>query len=123
MNNKNIGYHTRLADNNSVKIVGGSFGGQVDMDTVNRLVKSHFTVTIKNSGRAVFVDRTGREVSLYITVDPLSTVIGKKTKSKYQEEERKRIIIQQKIDDDNKNKIEELMDGLSMEEIIERLSK
>lgn len=74
---KKIGYHTRLENANSCKVTGGSFGGAIDQETVERLVNVHFSVRIKPSGRAVFVDKQDREVSLYITVDPLSTEKGK----------------------------------------------
>ncbi|QGH45024.1 hypothetical protein [Bacteriophage Phobos] len=73
----NIGYHTRSDGNNTVKLTGGSFGGAVDQATIERLVRAHFTVRVKPSGRAVFVDREGRDVSLYLTVDPDSTEAGK----------------------------------------------
>ena len=79
----NIGYHTRAYNDNTTKLVGGSFGGKVDADTIERLVKSHFTVTVKPSGRAVFVDRSGREVSLYLTVDPSKTVAGREALAEY----------------------------------------
>lgn len=74
---KNIGYHTRLHLNNTIKVCGGSFGGTLDIETANRLVNAHFSVTVKNSGRPVFVDREGREVALYISVDPETTDKGK----------------------------------------------
>ena len=35
----NIGYHTRLYKDNNVKVTGGAFGGAIDRDTVERLVK------------------------------------------------------------------------------------
>jgi hypothetical protein len=62
----NIGYHTRLWTNNE-KIAGGSFGGQIDMDTVERLTKAFFTVEVLNGGTPVFVDRNGRVVRLYLS--------------------------------------------------------
>ena len=74
---KNIGYHTRLYTDNTRKIVGGSFGGQIDAETVERLVNLHFEVFVKPSGRAVFVDQQGREVHLYLSVDPENTEKGK----------------------------------------------
>lgn len=71
-----IGYHTRLDSNNTVRVTGGSFGGGINQETVERLVNAHFQVKILSSGRGVFVDRQGREVSLYLSVDPLSTEAG-----------------------------------------------
>ena len=52
----NIGWHTRLYSDNKVKVSGGSFGGNIDQETVERLVKAWFTVNIKPSGAGVFVD-------------------------------------------------------------------
>lgn len=87
---KNIGYHTRLDGKNSVKVTGGSFGGSLDVETANRLVRSHFTVIVKPSGRPVFVDRGGREVSLYISVDPEITDKGIEAMSAYRKAENER---------------------------------
>lgn len=120
---KNIGYHTRLFEHNSTKVCGGSFGGQMDMETVDRLVKSHFKVVIKNSGNGVFVDKEGREVSLYITVDPLKTVAGKEAKAKHNEKERERISKLEKEESQKMEIIEELMEKMTIEEIIEKLKK
>lgn len=72
----NIGYHTRLYGDNTTKVVGGSFGGAIDMQTVERLVRAHFTVTVKPSGATVFVDKQGREVRLYFSIDPGTTTAG-----------------------------------------------
>lgn len=121
MTTNNIGYHTRLISDNTVKVVGGSFGGSLDMETVNRLVNSHFSVTVKQSGHAVFVDRNGREVSLYFTVDARQTDAGKQAlaewrKLKAKEEEANEALAAQQSDE-----INQLMDGLTHEEIVKRL--
>lgn len=73
---QNIGYHTRLYIDNSVKVTGGSFGGSIDLETVERLSRL-FTVTVKPSGTPVFVDREGREVRLYLSVDCAHTEKGR----------------------------------------------
>lgn len=88
---KNIGYHTRLDSNNTVKVTGGSFGGSTDQETIERLVNAHFSVRIKPSGRAVFVDNQDREVTLYITVDPMSTEKGKKVAKEHRAEVNKKL--------------------------------
>ena len=119
---KNIAWHTRLLSDNTQKIVGGSFGGEVSIDTANRLVNSHFTVVVKNSGRSVFVDREGREVTLYIVVNPEITDKGKAAIAQYQIEKKKQDYETQKREQENQNRIESLMEGLSSEEIIKRLS-
>lgn len=115
---KSIGFHTRLYGQNSVKVTGGSFGGSLDLETVNRLVNNHgFTVTVKPSGNPVFVDREGREVSLYFAIDPGATDKGKAAlaldrkarEAAAREEERKR------------QEIESLLDDMSPEEALARL--
>jgi hypothetical protein len=112
---KNIGYHTRLISNNATKVCGGSFGGEVSADTVARLVKSHFDVAVKPSGAVVFVDKSGREVSLYLTVDPMTTDIGKVAKKEW-------LAKRSAEQDESREKIESLMAGLDDAEIIRRLS-
>lgn len=113
----NIGYHTRLNSNNTIKVCGGSFGGQIDSDTVARLVKSHFTVKILNSGSGVFVDREGREVNLYISVDPLKTEEGKKALA----EHRKVLAANQALEDEKDKEIEELLASMTPDEVLRKL--
>jgi hypothetical protein len=114
-------YHTRLQSDNTEKIVGGSFDGQFDADTVERLVKAFFTVTVKPSGHAVFVDRDGREVSLYVSVDACETSTGKKALAEWKaqavrvEQERKA------LEDSQSAAVAEAMSGLSHIEILRRL--
>lgn len=116
---KNIGYHTRLDNNNTVKVCGGSFGGAFDWETVERLVKAHFTVVIQPSGRAVFVDREGRKVSLYVSVDPDLTQAGKLALA----EDRKERDKLQAIEDEKQAQIDELLSNLSPDEVIRRLKE
>ena len=118
----NIGYHTRLYNDVGTKVCGGSFGGSIDMETVNRLMRL-FTVVVKPSGTPVFVDREGREVRLYITVDARETELGKKAlaewrKTKVQEEEER-----QEREEREAEEINALMRSLSHDEIISRLRK
>lgn len=120
---KNIGYHTRLYSDNKVKVTGGSFGGQIDADTVTRLVKSHFTVMVKPSGSCVFVDREGREVSLYVSVDAKETAAGKAALKAYNEANRKAWEEAEKNERDAQEEIDSLLDGLSHEEIVRRLKE
>lgn len=116
---KSIGYHTRLESNNTVKVVGGSFAGSFDLETVNRLIKSQFTVTVKNSGRAVFVDGKGNEVRVYVSVDPEMTEVGKLAIA----EERKTRAALQAVEDEKAAQVEELLANLSHDEIIKRLTQ
>ncbi len=118
----NIGYHTRLVSN-SDKVCGGSFGGTLDLETANRLVNNHFKVIVKPSGTPVFVDREGREVYLYLSVDPGKTTKGAEAimawrveKNRQDEEEERRREAQQE-------ELDSAMSGLTHEEIIRRLSQ
>jgi hypothetical protein len=116
MGHKNIGYHTRQHGNNTIKVCGGSFGGQLDMETVNRLTQL-FSVEVLPSGTPVFVDRLGRRVSLYVTIDPGSTEKGKTALAV----ERLRREALQAIENAKAQQIEDLMSCLSTDEIIARL--
>lgn len=123
MKTKNIGYHTRLINNNASKVCGGSFGGALDLETANRLVNTHFNVIVKTSGTPVFVDREGREVSLYMSVDPSLTIKGAEAlrlwraekHRQYEEDEQRREAQQEELDS--------AMSGLTHDEIIRRLSQ
>lgn len=115
---KSIGYHTRLSTNNTVKICGGSFGGSLDLETVNRLVKHHFTVKAKPSGSLGFVDSEGREVSLYLSVDPEDTEAGILVRA-----ELNRAKAEERHAEARKwQQIAELLDGMSVDEAIQKLS-
>lgn len=118
---KNVGYHTRLDGNNTVKVVGGSFGGAISMETVNRLVRSHFTVVVKNSGRPVFVDKQMREVNLYLNVDAGSTEKGAEALKEWRAERVKQLAEEEAQEERNQEEIDHLMEGLSHEEIVRRL--
>lgn len=119
---KNIGYHTRLISDNTKKICGGSFGGEVSIETANRLVNAMFSVVVTPSGTARFVDREGREVSLYMSVDPSATDKGKVAMAKYHADKKIKDAVEEARCKDNQDTIESLMEGLSDEEIIARLS-
>lgn len=73
----NITYHVR-AEEGQALLKSGSFGGDMSPETVQRMANAHgLTVSIKPSGRAVFVDREGRAVSLYFRADPMATTQGR----------------------------------------------
>ncbi len=115
--NKSISYHTRPVNNDSVKLVGGIFGGKIDQETVERIVKHHFNVIIKPSGSACFVDKEGREVKLYISVDPLNTIAGKEAKSEYN----KKLLASQNLEDEKEKEIENILSSMSNDEILAKL--
>ncbi|UNY40419.1 hypothetical protein KLEP7_gp73 [Pseudaeromonas phage vB_PpeM_ KLEP7] len=118
---RNICYHTRLHKDPKVKCCGGTFGGQVDAETIERLIKYNFDVKILPSGRLIFVDKEGRDVLLFISVDPESTSKGKNVLQEYQKQKRIEEEKQEKIEQEQNEEIEELTKGLSHEEIIKRL--
>lgn len=117
---KNISYHTRLYSDNTVKVVGGSFGGSIDMETVNRLARL-FTVIVKTSGTPVFVDREGREVRLYLCVDAGSTKKGTEALKEWRAERAKQLEEEEAQLEREQGEIDQLMEGLSHEEVIRRL--
>ena len=117
----NIGYHTRKYGNDSVKLSGGSFGGSLDMETVNRLVDANFTVTVRSSGTPVFVDRNGREVRLYVSVDVCKTRSGERAIQAWREESRRQAERDRQRREQEEGEVERLMADLTHEEIVRRL--
>lgn len=115
--NKNIGYHTRLISDNTQRVVGGSFGGEFSQETIERLVNIHFEIRIKPSGNAVFVDKMGREVSLYFTVDPLSTEKGKKAKKEWNNQQR----LEHEKEEEKAKMVQDLLDQYSSDELLQIL--
>lgn len=114
---KNIGYHTRLYSDPSVKVVGGSFGGDISMETVERIVNAHFSVKIEESGHARFVDKNGREVYLYLSVDPLSTSKGKEAMTEYWKDRQRK----EEEEKQKREEIEAILDGMTSDEILAKL--
>ena len=112
-----IGFHTRLHNQHSVKVVGGSFTGTLSQETVEKLVNNFFDVQVKASGTPVFVDKEGRKVSLYISVDPLSTEKGKAALA----EHNKMKLAEAKQEREEDDEIERLLAGMSNEEALRRL--
>ena len=117
---KSIGYHTRKRGEDSSKVTGGSFGGAIDIETINRLVNTHkFKVEIAPTGFATFVDSSGRKVALYLTVDPLSTDIGKVALSVHREAQR----IAQAAEDEKAQQVQNLLTNYSNDELLALLKK
>ena len=110
-------YHTRLDADSTTKVSGGTFRGVLDYETVERLVKTNFTVTVKPSGRAVFVDKEGREVALYIKVDAEVTSLGIEAKKVWRAERCRQDAEAKLLQDE----INSAMAELSPEEVIRRL--
>ena len=118
---KNIDYQTRLYTDPNIKCVAGSFGGGIDIETVNRLVNNNFDVVIKPSGFPVFVDRKGREVYLYLTVSPSITEKGKKVIEEWTAAERKREKELEKQQEQMREEIDSLIDSMGYDEAIKKL--
>ena len=117
---KNIGYHTRHPATGE-KISGGSFGGQIDQETVERLVRAHFTVEVLVSGRPTFVDREGRRVRLYLSVDPETTEIGQEELRAYRQHQEELERADRQTEEGKQRRIDELLDVMSSEEVLRRL--
>lgn len=119
---ENIGYHTRLYEDNTVKVIGGSFGGDLSIETANRLIHAHkFTVVVKPSGTPVFVDREGREVRLYLSVDVAKTEKGAATMKEWYAERYRKEEEARKREADEQEEIQDLMSTMTHEEIVSRL--
>lgn len=115
---KSINYHTRGAMTGD-KVMGGSFGGAFDMDTVNRLIRQHtYQVVVKPSGNPVFVDVVGREVNIYFSVDPRMTDAGKASL----DADRQKRLAAQVQEEAKERRVNELIANMSTEELLERLS-
>ena len=123
MSSENIGYHTRSVEDDR-KVVGGSFGGDFSMDTVDRLMQM-FHVVIRPRGTPQIVDREGRQVRLYVSVDAGKTEKGKAALVEWRakraaEAEREE---EEELAEQREAELEEAMRGLSHEEILRRLSQ
>ena len=119
---KNIGFHTRLYSDNTTKVCGGSFGGSLDLQTANRLITIHrYEVIVKPSGTPVFVDREGREVSLYFKVDPAMTTKGREVINTWRENRAREMEEAERLAELQKEELDDVMAGLTHDEIIRRL--
>jgi hypothetical protein len=117
MGHKSIGYHTRLYGNNKVKCCGGSFGGDISQDTVERVVNCMFTVIVKPSGTPVFVDKQGREVYLYFTIDARNTEKGKEALTAfYAEREKASEVLRQQ-----ERHLEDVLSSMSTHDILQAI--
>jgi hypothetical protein len=116
-----ISYHTSLIGTNQ-KVTAGSFSGAVDQETVERITRL-FSVNIKNSGRAVFVDKEGREVSLYFFIDPANTEKGRQALKDWNSEKQRQWEEEERTRKEQIEEIENLTKGMTHEEIINKLKK
>lgn len=115
---KSICYHTRGAMTGD-KVMGGSFTGAFDMDTVNRLIRYHkYQVVIEPSGSPVFVDVKGRKVNIYFSVDPRQTEAGKAAL----DQDRQTRLVAQALQEEKERAVDELIANMSIDELLKRLS-
>ena len=119
---KSIVYHTRDYNNASVKLVGGTFGGSIDMDTIERLSRL-FIVEITDSGTPVWVDKDGRRCWLYITVDPERTEKGRAALDTYRKERARREAEQMELERRQEEAIASIVDRIGYHEALRRLSQ
>ena len=117
---ENIGYHTRSVTTGD-KIVGGSFGGRIDQETVERLTRL-FDVVVMPSGTPVFVDAGGRHVRLYLTVDPGKTEKGKVAVRQWQEQREEERAKLEEVHEAQDEHLAHLLSRLTYEEAVRRLS-
>lgn len=117
-----IHYHTSLYHSTN-PARSAAFVGDFDELTVNRLVNALFTVTVKPAGVPVFVDVEGREVYLYVSVDPCKTEAGKEALLVYQQEREKREKEARKLQEAQEDEIESLIAGMSREDLLARLRR
>lgn len=110
----NIAYHTRLYGDQSKVCAEGVFGGCVDMTTAQRLVNAHFTVAVRKSGTPVFVDKQGREVSLYFTIAARDTPQGQVALKRFRDAQESAQKAQEIQDDVDDAEIEHLIKSLSI---------
>ena len=119
----NICYHTRAANGENVgqKLTSGSFGGAIDQETVERITRL-FDVKIKPSGTPVFVDKEGREVNLYFSIDPRKTEKGKEALRNYRHEQT-RIWEEERVQREKEaQELAELLSNFTHEELMRKLS-
>lgn len=117
---KSIVYHTHSMD--GVKLCGGSFSGVVDMETVNRLVRAYFTVSVSNSGRAIFIDRKGSEVLLTLTINAGSTDAGAAAVKAWRIEQKARAEEAARTEEMQRMELEALLRGMSHADAVDRLT-
>lgn len=118
---KSIGYSTRAYEDNSKKLTGGVFGGSIDLETANRLVKHHFTVEVLQSGTPVFVDKQGRRVYLYMSIHPELTEVGAAAVKEWRRKRADELEAQEELEARQREEIQELTDALSHSEAVRRL--
>jgi hypothetical protein len=120
---KSIGYQTRLDESDSTLVQSGSFGGSIDQSTVDRLVNNNFDVAVRPSGRCVLVDRQGRQVQLYLRVDPSKTVKGKAVYAAWREQECKRLAAETANEEHLREELDTMIDLIGLAGVLAKLKE
>ncbi len=118
-----VSYQTRLYGDDNYKVIGGSFDGAINLETVNQFVNSRFSIVVKKNGKPVFVDSKGREVTFYLSVDPSTSEKGAKAIKDSRAE-----LAKQAKEAENRRKLEQdeidkLLSCLSHDDIVRCLHK
>jgi hypothetical protein len=113
-------YHTRCYRSGS-KLSGGTIHADNYQDAIEKISRM-FQVAMTPTGNLYYIDKQNRDVYLYISIHPEYTINGieqvksiraertKRQQIAYTEEERKRV------------QLESILDGISIDEAIEKLS-
>lgn len=101
------------------KLSGGSFSGELNQDTVDRLVAGRLSVVVSQSGDPFFINNKGRRVSLYIGISPAETTAGRLALADYRDKEEARV----KAERQRERDLQALLDGMSTDEAIALLSR
>jgi cell wall assembly regulator SMI1 len=106
-----IHYHTRRANTDEKITVGAR-------DSMSALLND-YTVIIQPSGRPVFMDDKGRHVNVYMRLNPEDHSEYPAAVKAYHRDQQ----IAAQLAKDRKEQIDKLLNDLSDEEILERLTK
>lgn len=113
-----IFFRAMSLDGKSV-IRSGAFPGPLSVDTLNKLVSTHFSATVRPGGLPCFADNSGKEIRLYVTVDAALTDCGQEALRRYYAERRAR----EREESLKEERIKTLMDSMTTDEILRRLSE
>lgn len=118
-------YHARLAENNTVKTVGGTITAETLDQAAEQICagKRGFTLRAKSGGRVTFVDSRGREVRVYLSIDPVVSPQGRAALAEFnaaEEKRRREVIAQEK---EKQSKLEALIDSIGIDAAISKLQE
>lgn len=113
-------YHLRRVSDGQ-KLVGGTVPRSCStLDQSAEWLANHAQVAVSGSGQVNFL-YGGTYVRAYLSVDPAETVQGQEALTQWRIDKRNREDAEAERNADFEREIEDLMDGLSYEEIVSRL--